>query len=102
SIRTAMGRIDEVQKRVDDLERERNQLLRHCLIQEEIKRFEAMKVSHGISETERKIDDLSSKIEEVRDRVENLRRLREERRTQRHEVETEWRKLSSEKVEEGA
>src|SRR3972149_5979036 len=28
SIRTAMGRIDEVQKRLDDLERERNQLLR--------------------------------------------------------------------------
>ncbi|UCD27044.1 MAG: AAA family ATPase, partial [Candidatus Bathyarchaeota archaeon] len=27
SIRTAMGRIDEVQKRVDDLERERNELL---------------------------------------------------------------------------
>jgi len=100
SIRTAMGRIDEVQKRVDDLERERNEFLRHCFIQEEIKRFEAMKVSHEISETERKIDDLSSKIEEVRGKVENLRQLREERRAQRHEVETEWRKLSSEKVEE--
>ena len=101
SIRTAMGRIDEVQKRVDDLERERNELLRHCFIQEEIKRFEAMKVSHEISETERKIDDLSLKIEEVSGKVENLKRLREDRRAQRHEIETEWRKLSSEKVEEG-
>ncbi|UCE15964.1 MAG: AAA family ATPase, partial [Candidatus Bathyarchaeota archaeon] len=101
SIRTAMGRIDEVQKRVDDLERERNELLRHCFIQEEIKRFEAMKVSHEFSETERKVDDLSSKVEEVRVKVENSRRLREEHRTQRHEVETEWRNLSSEKVEEG-
>ncbi|NIQ06231.1 MAG: hypothetical protein GWO20_11075, partial [Candidatus Korarchaeota archaeon] len=101
SIRTAMGRIDEVQKRVDDLERERNELLRHCFIQEEIKRFEAMKVSHEISETRRKIDYLSLKIDEVRGRVEKLKRLREDRRVQRHEVETEWRKLSSEKVEEG-
>jgi chromosome segregation protein len=101
SIRTAMGRIDEVQKRVDDLERERNELLRHCFIQEEIKRFEAMKVSHEISGTERKIGDLLLKIEEARGRVENSRRLREECRTQRYEVETEWRKLSSEKVEEG-
>ena len=33
SIRTAMGRIDEVQKRLDDLERERNQLLRYNFIQ---------------------------------------------------------------------
>src|SRR3990170_3009742 len=37
SIKTAMGRIDEVQKRVDDLERERNQLLRFSFIQDEIK-----------------------------------------------------------------
>jgi len=101
SIRTAMGRIDEVQKRVDDLERERNELLRHDFIQEEIKRFEAMKVSHEISEVEGKIADLSSKVEEIRSKVENLRQLREEFRTQRHEVETEWRQLSSEKVEEG-
>ncbi len=101
SIRTAMGRIDEVQKRVDDLETERNELLRNCFIQEEIRRFEAMRVSHEILETERKIADLSSKIEEVQAKVENSRRLREECRAQRHEVETEWRKLSSEEVEEG-
>jgi len=101
SIRTAMGRIDEVQKRVDDLERERNELLRHYFIQEEIKRFEAMKVSHETSETKRKIEDLSLKVEDIGGRVENLRQLREDCRTQRHEIETEWRKLSSEKVEEG-
>src|SRR5512136_2999910 len=44
SIRTAMGRIDEVQKRLDDLERERNQLLRYNFIQAEIKKHEAVKV----------------------------------------------------------
>ena len=44
SIRTAMGRIDEVQKRVDDLERERNELLRYNFIQEEIKKFESVKL----------------------------------------------------------
>ncbi len=38
SIRTAMGRIDEVQKRLDDLERERNQLLRYNFIQTETKK----------------------------------------------------------------
>ncbi|UCH71180.1 MAG: AAA family ATPase, partial [Candidatus Bathyarchaeota archaeon] len=101
SIRTAMGRIDEVQKRVDDLETERNALLRNCFIREEIRRFEAMRVSHDILETGRKIADLSSKIEEVQAKVENSRRVREEWRAQRHEIETEWRNLSSEKVEEG-
>ncbi len=43
SIRTAMGRIDEVQKRLDDLERERNQLLRYNFIQTETKKFQASK-----------------------------------------------------------
>jgi chromosome segregation protein len=100
SIRTAMGRVDEVQKRVDDLERERNELLRYGFIQNEIKRFEAMKVSYELLETERKIHDLSSKTEEVRDKVENSRQLRDEQRSQRRGIESEWRQLSTEKVEE--
>ena len=101
SIKTAMGRIDEVQKRVDDLERERNQLLRFNFIQNEVKRFEAIKISHEISDVQTKIKDISSKVEEANGKAENLKQMREKLRGQRHEIETEWRKLSSEKVEEG-
>ncbi len=100
SIRTAMGRIDEVQKRVDDLERERNELLRFMFLQKEIKRFEAMKIFGDILEVQSKIDDLTSKIESVRSKVENSRDLREKLRSQRYEVESEWRKLGSEMIEE--
>lgn len=101
SIRTAMGRIDEVQKRVDDLERERNELLRYMFLQKEIKRFEAMKIFGEILEIQRKIAEVTSKIEAVRDKVEKSRQLREQLRSQRREVETEWRKISSEMIEEG-
>jgi chromosome segregation protein len=90
-----------VQKRVDDLERERNELLRYMFLQNEIKRFEAIKTFHEILEIERKIADVTSKIEEIRGKVEKSRQLREQLRSQRREVETEWRKLSSEMVEEG-
>jgi chromosome segregation protein len=100
SIRTAMGRIDEVQKRVDDLERERNELLRYMFLQKEIKRFEAMKIFGDILEVQRKIDDVTSKIEAVSSKVENSRHLREQLRSQRYEVEAEWRKLGSEMIEE--
>lgn len=100
SIRTAMGRIDEVQKRVDDLERERNELLRYMFLQKEIKRFEAMKIFGDILEVQSKIDDVTSKIESVRSKVENSRDLREQLRSQRYEVESEWRKLGSEMIEE--
>lgn len=100
-IKTALGRIDEVQKRVDDLERERNQLLRFNFIQDEIKRFEAMKISHDIVAIQTKIVDASTNVDEVNGKVENLRHLRDKQREQRHQIEKQWRNLSSEKVEEG-
>jgi chromosome segregation protein len=100
SIRTAMGRIDEVQKRVDDLERERNELLRYMFLKKEINRFEAMKIFGEILEVRKKAADVSSKIESVRSKVEKSRQLREQLRSQRHEAETEWRKLGSEMIEE--
>jgi chromosome segregation protein len=100
SIRTAMGRIDEVQKRVDDLERERNELLRYIFLKKEINRFEAMKIFGEITVVQKNISDVTSKIEAVRSKVEKSRELREQLRSQRHEVETEWRKLGSEMIEE--
>jgi chromosome segregation protein len=101
SIRTAMGRIDEVQKRVDDLERERNELLRYNFIQDEIKKFEAVKLSHDMAQIREKVEENTSQANTVRSRVEKLGRLREERRSKRRDIEGEWRKLSSEIVEEG-
>ncbi len=100
SIRTAMGRVDEVQRRVEDLERERNELLQYNFIQDEIKQFEAIKLSHEILENESKIKDLSSKVEEIGEKVEKLRQSRERFRAHRHEIEDEWRKFSLE--EKGA
>jgi chromosome segregation protein len=101
SIRTAMGRIDEVQNRLDDLERERNELLRTTFIQEEIKKFEAVKISHEIAQIQKNIAGNSSQAEKVKERVEKLRQLRDDRRSKRRDIEGEWRKLSSEIVEEG-
>lgn len=102
SIRTAMGRIDEVQRRVDDLERERNDLLRFNYVQKEIKRFEAMKFSYEITKIKEKIDEITAKHQEVGAKLEQLRQIRDEHRGERHNVESQWRKLSSEMVEEGS
>ena len=101
SIRTAMGRIDEVQKRLDDLERERNELLRHNFIQNEIKKFETIKISHEMAQLQQKIEETSSQADKARSRLEKIRLLRDEQRLKRITVEGQWRKLSSEIVEEG-
>lgn len=101
SIRTAMGRIDEVQKRLDGLERERNDLLRANFIRDEIKKLETIKISHDIALIQQSTAETSSQAEKVRQRVERLRKLRDDYRLKRRNIEGEWRKLSSEIVEEG-
>jgi len=101
SIRTAMGRIDEVQRRVDDLERERNELLRYAFIENEIKKFEAVKLSHDMAQTQKQTKETSTQADKVQNTVERLRLMRDQLRSRRREIEGEWRKLSSEMVEEG-
>jgi chromosome segregation protein len=101
SIRTAMGRIDEVQKRLDDLERERNELLRANFIRDEIKKFETVRISHEMAQIRQKVEETSSQADKVRQRVDKLRQVRDDYRLKRRGIEGEWRKLSSEIVEEG-
>ena len=101
SIRTAMGRIDEVQKRLDDLERERNQLLRYNFIQSETKKFQAVKISNDIKQLNGKINEAAIQTEKVKVRVDKLKEQRELRRSKRHGIESEWRKLSGENLEKG-
>jgi chromosome segregation protein len=101
SIRTATGRIDEVQRRVEDLEKERNELLRYNFLRNEIKKFEAIKLSHDIAKIQEKIQQDSIQAEKIKSRLEKIKALREHHRLKRREIEGEWRKLSSEIVEEG-
>ncbi len=101
SIRTAMGRIDEVQKRLDDLERERNQLQRYNFIQTETKKFEAIKVSSDITQQNAKIAENLTQKQKVQERVDKLKEQRELRRGKRHQIEGDWRKLSGEGLEQG-
>ncbi|MDR1992463.1 MAG: chromosome segregation protein SMC [Nitrososphaerota archaeon] len=101
SIRTAMGRIDEVQKRLDDLERERNQLLRYIFIQAETRKFQAIKISSAIIQQNQKVIENTTQAQKVQERVDKLREQRDLRRSRRHEIEGEWRKLSGEGLEQG-
>src|SRR5450756_1839950 len=96
-----MGRIDEVQKRLDDLERERNQLLRYNFIQSETKKFQAIKISSDITQVNTKINENTSQTTKVKERVDKLKAQRDLRRTKRHEIEGDWRKLSGEGLEQG-
>ncbi len=101
SIRTAMGRIDEVQKRVDDLERERNQLQRSNFIQNEIKKFEAIKVSHDVTQLAIRAEEATVQAEKAKVKVDKLKEIRDNHRNKRRAAEGEWRRISSEVVGDG-
>jgi chromosome segregation protein len=102
SIRTAMGRIDEVQKRLDDLERERNQLARYNFIQEETKKFQAIKISNEILQLNEKLQESTANLEKVQISVNKSKEQLDLRKNKRYEIEGEWRKLSGEALDEGS
>lgn len=100
SIKTAMGQVSEVQSRIEALERERNDLLRHSFIQKEIRRFDAVKLSYDIKGTQEKIVELEKQIGSLEKKVDEIKTQRESLRSKRHEIEVEWRRLGFEEVEE--
>ncbi len=99
SIKTAMGQVSEVQNRIEALERERNDLLRHNFIQSEIRRFEAAELSYEITTNQMKISELTAQIGVLEKKIQAIRTQRETLQSKRHEIEIEWRKLGFEEVE---
>lgn len=101
SIKTAMGQVGEVQRRLEDLERERNNLLRFNLIKREMKRLEAMKASYELEEVDKRIRRLSSRIHEIEENIREINYLREQLRMERREAEEGWRRVSSDMMKKG-
>lgn len=99
SIKTALGQISEVQKRVEDLERELNNLLRHNFIRREIARLESIKISGEIKSLEAEANKILSEIIKVEDKNKQLFEQRETLRLKRRDIENELRKLGFDEVE---
>jgi chromosome segregation protein len=101
AIKTSQGQVGEIQKRIEDLERERNNLLRHNFIQGDIKRLEAVNLSQRIKDTENRLNQLASDMKKIEEKLEKIREQREGFRSKRYEIESEWRKLGFEGLDEG-
>ncbi len=101
SIQTAMGQVGEVQRRIESLERERNDLIRHNLIQSEIKHLEAIKLSYEIRNSHMKINQISSQMSKLQEKIGAIKEHKDALWSRRRNIESEWRKTGLEKVEEG-
>lgn len=99
AIKTALGQISEIQKRIEDLERERNNLLRYNFLKREIARLEAMKVSREIRRLEDEAGKISREISEIKEKNSRILERRENLRLKRRDLEAEMRKLGFDEIE---
>ncbi len=102
NLRIASARIDEVQLRLENLERERNQALRYNFITEEVSKLEAIIVSFKLLEMQSWLFDQRKRLLEMNTEVESLRAKRESLSIRRNEVETERRQFDIEIEEKGS
>ncbi|MEM1586379.1 MAG: chromosome segregation protein SMC [Candidatus Bathyarchaeia archaeon] len=100
AIKTALGQISEIQRRVEDLERERNNLLRHNLLRREMIRLEIIKTSRSLRELEAKAERLLGEISETEERNRLLSEQRESLKIKRRELESELRRLGFDDIQE--
>ncbi|MBS7643135.1 chromosome segregation protein SMC [Candidatus Bathyarchaeota archaeon] len=101
NLRVATAHIEEVQKRMESLERERNDAIRYNFIQGEIKRLQAMLTSYQIQLLQHEAENLLTQLEVKQKEAEELKRQRDLLQSQRDQVQAEWRKFDEEIVEKG-
>jgi len=86
----ALARMDEIKKRINELEAERNDQLRYTFIESQLKKFKAIKYSNKIRNLK---DQISSRNKLLSDNESNLAVLSKER----EELRTEIGKIEQEK-----
>jgi chromosome segregation protein len=71
-LEVAFARIDEVRKRIDELEMERNEQMKYLRLENEIKRYKAIKISNTIASIRSKILSLESQLDTSKARASSL------------------------------
>jgi chromosome segregation protein len=99
AIKTALGQISEVQKRLEDLERERNNLLRYNFLRREIGYLESVKTSWEIKRLRTEAEKISREIMALEEKNKIILESRENLRLKRREMEAELRKIGFDEVE---
>ncbi len=101
NLKVAAGRFEEVKKRVLELEKERNELLRYNYIKKELNRLKAVRLSARVKELQADIERLSSELERKNSTLENFKIKREALESQRHDRDREWHDYTVEVVDKG-
>ena len=101
NLKVASARVDEVRQRIEQLERERNDLLRSNLLKTEINSQQARILSAQILSLENRHQEMSQTLEQEQLKLDQVRREREDLTQQRAKIEEERRRFEEKTVTQG-
>src|SRR2546422_835915 len=102
NLKVAAGKVEEVRARIEALERERNDLLRHNLLQKEVRQQEATILSGRILDLESKKDIILKTLNEESKNLEATRSERETITQERSKISEERRSFEETTVNKGS
>ena len=100
-IEIASARIDEVRKHVNELEQQRNDAIRHHLLLNEERRFNALKLSDNILQLKKRIEEVQERIKENETAVTKLEEERTELVAEKERARASWDEFNKETAEKG-
>src|SRR5713226_3407136 len=101
NLKVASARVDEVRQRIEQLERERNDLLRSNLLKTEINSQQARILSAQILALENRHQEMSQTLEQEQIKLDQVRREREDLTQQRAKIEQDRRSFEEKTVTQG-
>jgi chromosome segregation protein len=101
NLKVASARVDEVRQRIEQLERERNDLLRFNLLKTEINNQQARILSAQILALEDRHQEMSQSLNLEQIKLDQVRREREDLTQQRSKVEEDRRRFEEKTVTQG-
>lgn len=102
NLRVASARIEEVRVRVESLEQERNNFLRHASLKQEITRLEAKLISRDLKRLREELKDLQTDTDGKQTIISEIRKKREELNSKREIAESKRRQLEQEIAKKGS
>ncbi|MEM2897117.1 MAG: chromosome segregation SMC family protein, partial [Candidatus Bathyarchaeia archaeon] len=101
NIKVASARIEEVERRVETLEKERNEYLKYSFLKNETNRIKACIISNKIEDLCKRISELETKKNEVGEEIRKIKERMDELSIKRKQFELERNKFEEEVVDEG-
>lgn len=101
NLKLALGKFEEVKKRLIELEKERNELLRFNYLKKELNRIKAAELSIKIRELQQKIKDVEDELRVKEAKLKEYKIRKEELEAQRSEKEKEWQEYTVKVVDKG-